>query len=244
MSYEPLEQLSVNLYEFARRQFRDELRNDFPRLRSIHGTRALFVTDFFRRLNAADRERLMEACLSRAHQEIAAKLEPLSQGQVELLRMFDEATLSAGANWKYIPIRSKRKYRDVFSAQGRSLPPEAGDSDFGDEFPAKLDRRTFFVELTHVLSHHWSKPMNRGAGEWELTARVGERMTSLNLDFGGTSDQLSYWHNVGPNSARFLSIGRWLGVGGLSWDLCTSADSKSVADSVAELTNEFVEAFK
>jgi hypothetical protein len=241
MSEAPSETLALHLYEFARQQFRDELHNGLRRLRSIRGTRALFVVDFFSELNITDRQTLSEACLHRAHPSVPFEPETLTSAHHELLKRFDDASLSTGANWKYIPIRSKRKYRDMFCAQGRALPPEAVDADFADDLPARLDRRVFFNELKTKITASWNKPVHRGPGEWELSVRLGEVTITLNLDFGGNSDQLNYCHDIGPDSARFLSIGRWLGVRTLSWDLCTSADSQSVADSVSKLADEFLD---
>ena len=202
----------------------------------------MFVVDLFRSLPIGERTLLMDSLLLRAHPEASALAgEVLTTRHLEFLKMFDERRLATSGQWKYIPLRFKRGYRKLFNAQGRPLPPEASEGDFCDELPAKIDRRVLFNELKSKLDAGvWSKLMNCGAGEWQCSALVRGTSVSLNLDFGGSSDQLGYWHDVG-GVARFLSIGQWLGVGSLAWDLCTVRDSAAVANAVGNLVNEFIE---
>jgi len=236
---------ALRFYSFARHQFGDELQNDFPRLRSIKGTKALFVIDVFQALGKEERRHLMESCLRRAHGQACALLnENLSETQRERLKSFDELRLATSGQWKYVSLKSKRGYRTLFRSQNRPLPPEATDADFLDDAPAKIDRKIFFRELkARIAGSFGEKPTNCGVGEWLLWASIGECSVALDLDFGGQSAQLRYTQKI--RSELFgdfseLSIGHWLGVGELAWDLCTVNDSASVAASVADLANEFV----
>src|SRR5262249_104754 len=145
-----------------------------------------FVVEYLFSLDAAERAILMKGCLRRAHRAVLGAV-PLTPQELNVLKGFDDAHLATGATWKYIPLRSKRDYRRLFNAQGRSLPAEAVSSDFSDEYRAALDRQAFFRRLRAKLNDYWSKPVNCGAGEWELSTQVGEKWATLNLDFGGTS---------------------------------------------------------
>lgn len=239
----PSDDFAVRLYGFARNQFLDELEKDFPRLRAIKGTRAAFVVDSFQFWPVEERIILMDAFLLRAHPQARAVLDlELKPRHLQVLQKLDEMSLAAGGQWKYIPLRSKRSYRKMFNSQGRPMPADAQGFDFRDGSPARIDPKEFFKKLSERLSMpRWGKPALVGAKEWQISTLAAGRSVVLNLDFGGQSSQLGYWYNIDGEWARFLSIGRWLGVGEIDWDLCTIEDSGSVGAVLAKLTQEFLE---
>lgn len=232
-------QFATQFYRFAKKQFEDEISEDFPRLRSVLGSHSRFTIDTFDSLIGDERRLLMEGCLRRAHPSACAALdEPLKQEHIRLLNRLDEARVASGGEWRYIPLRSRRRYSRLFAAQGRVLPVEASEASI-DNRPARLNQAEVFGELKVNLTRNlWHGPSNWGAGEWEFVAHIHGVRATLNLDFGTAAAQLVYWHDV-CGVQENLSIGKWLGVGDVAWDLCTIDDSKRTGQALASLVNEF-----
>lgn len=220
------DQFAVRYYRWALEDFRREVREGLPLLRTIKGSfavRAVTYMDSF----GGDQLRLATALVKRAHPK-ALTLVGESPSPEE------EALIAGYDNGTRLRTREEDEYNAALLADAPRL---------------KINRGRFLSVIKEQLAPVFG---NEGEpfstkDEWRYQTGIGEWTVQTYIDVGGSVHQLAYSHAIRAAEHRYLnenvSIFRWLGIGGqTSWNLLTDADTSAAALSISRVCAHFVRA--
>ena len=221
------DEFAVRYYRWALDDFRREIRENFPLLRTVKESLAIRLVGYMESLSVEERLELATALVKRNHRK---------------------ALEITGDVWATAEEELVRTYRDV----ARIPRPEEAEwqralLSGSDRF--NVNRGRFLVavkdELAPVLGSG-GEPFST-KDEWRYRTPIGPWSIETYIDVGGRAP-LGYFHSIRAGEPRPLREGvsllGWLGIGGghTLWSQLTEADTPSAAKSLSRICAHFVQA--
>lgn len=228
--------LAIRLYEWAAKDFKREVQEEFPLLKRINESQLQRQDLPILKSLSPDRQSLLTtALLKRFHRRAVQQLgEKLSFEETKILKWYDEVRWSG--------FSQELKF-DHETTNGQNH--------------LKLDRKRFGVSLKDALHPILGDDFEKwGRYEFRYQQIFEKFIVFTYVDFGGDYHQLTYEHRIGPleqpllaNDPRIgimrISVLNWLGLSSQTmWNILTNDDTLEAAQTLALLCSHFLEALK
>lgn len=217
-------------YRWAKEDWKRELLDDFPFLRSIKGE---IAGTAIRIIEALDNERRCSMAGALAKRGKSPKLlfrwgDPLTKDDEQFIKLYLD------------------KYEEDRHREARKILPGM--------FPKRADRKSLrrrklkqyiIKALSSVLGENYED-----WGDWEeyrYHSIIGPWRIVTYIDVGGQSHQLCYHHDIEASEhvylAQGISVLRWLGIASQTdWQCLYDSDAESTAQALAKMIAHFMDA--
>jgi hypothetical protein len=223
------DEFAVRYYQWAMEDFWREIREGFPLLRRIKGSRVPRLLAIVESLQPEEQFRLAVALVKRVHPRALELLHaPLTtEEKVLVSRLLDLLV---------IPTPGEMEISRQITVGTISL---------------KVSRKGFAALIKKELQPILGNVTERcGPHEWLYTTPIENWIVYTFIDVGGRHHQLNYEHTIGlpdtplyTNLVERVSLLRWLGITGQTmWDELTEPELPEAAKTLALLCSHFMQA--
>jgi len=213
-------------YQWALSDWKREIENDFPFLRSV---KEKLVLKMMEALDSNQRSTLAKALVKRHQQpEILAQYgDTFTEEEKRFAQLYLEMVNGVVAGIVPLDDDTKKYYHDPKSLNRR-----------------KLKNRVITV-LTPVLGEKYKNWGGREA--WRYRTLIGPWELITYIDVGGRFHQLTYGHYIVAAEtehvrlAEAISLLSWLGISGQTdWEYLNDSDIQSTANTLAKICSHFL----